>query len=88
MAASAWPRLPSFWWPKTREEFWRTKLQEQAPGSKVDEEIEEVGVRSAVVWECALMGKAWSGDEYLIIELGGGGKSNQAKLVVSGLKHD
>ena len=78
-----------FKWPKTREEFWRSKITgNRLRDLKVDEEIEEVGVRSAVVWECALRGKARRGDEYLLKELGGWLKSNQAKLVVSGLKHD
>ena len=44
----------------------KQNYREQAPDLKVDEEIEEVGVRCAVVWECALRGKARRGDEYLL----------------------
>ena len=78
-----------FKWPKTREEFWLSKITgNRLRDLKVDEDIAEVGVRSAVVWECAIRGKARRGDEYLLNELGGWLKSNQAKLVVCGLTHD
>ena len=47
-----------FKWPKTREEFWRTKI---ARNRVVDERNKEFlineGWRQATVWECALKGR-------------------------------
>lgn len=47
-----------FKWPKTREEFWRTKI---ARNREVDHLAEAAlaaaGWRQAVVWECALKGR-------------------------------
>src|SRR5690349_4259655 len=47
-----------FKWPRTREEFWRTKIEQNR---KVDERAQtrlgQAGWRQAVVWECALKGK-------------------------------
>lgn len=48
---------PLFKWPKTREEFWRTKI-----GGNVDRDARAIdiltrqGWRVAIVWECALRG--------------------------------
>ena len=47
-----------FKWPKTREEFWRTKI---ARNRVVDERnkvsLIDAGWRQATVWECALKGR-------------------------------
>ena len=48
-----------FKWPKTREEFWRTKI---GRNREVDDEsilrLHAGGWRTATVWECSLKGRA------------------------------
>lgn len=47
-----------FKWPKTREEFWRTKiLSNTTRDAKNRDELHKNGWRIAVIWECALKGK-------------------------------
>jgi len=47
-----------FRWPKTREEFWRTKI-----GSNVDRDatvqarLSDAGWRIATIWECSVKGR-------------------------------
>jgi DNA mismatch endonuclease (patch repair protein) len=78
-----------FKWPETREEFWRRKITgNRFRDHKIDEELTKGGIRIATVWECALRGKVRRDVEYLTDKLGCWLKSNQAKLVVRGLKHD
>ena len=46
-----------FKWPKTRPEFWRTKIRRnQAVDAAAEAALAETGWRVAVVWECALKG--------------------------------
>ncbi len=46
---------PAFKWPKTREEFWREKInRNQANDRKAMEALLGTGWRLAVIWECAL----------------------------------
>src|SRR5690606_7566531 len=49
---------PLFKWPSTRAEWWKEKLE----GNRVRDqrqlwELQELGWRTLVVWECALKGK-------------------------------
>lgn len=47
-----------FKWPKTREEFWRTKLtRNRERDSEVNKLLHERGWRIARIWECALKGR-------------------------------
>ena len=47
-----------FKWPKTRTEFWRTKILSNVERDKRQvEEIELQGWRVLIVWECMLKGK-------------------------------
>jgi len=46
---------PLFRWPKTRPEFWRTKIdRNRANDAKQQAELQSAGWRVAIVWECAL----------------------------------
>lgn len=46
-----------FKWPKTREDFWRTKIGgNQARDARAIEALTRQGWRVAIVWECALRG--------------------------------
>ena len=46
---------PLFRWPKTRQDFWRAKIEgNRARDAKVRQELEAAGWRVGTVWECAL----------------------------------
>src|SRR5205085_4862764 len=47
-----------FKWPKTREEFWRTKIGRNVENdARTVEALRAQGWRVATVWECALKGR-------------------------------
>lgn len=48
---------PLFKWPKTREDFWRTKISgNRDRDTRSLEALTKQGWRVAIVWECALRG--------------------------------
>lgn len=48
-----------FRWPESRAGFWRDKLNANAErDQKAIQALREIGWRQAVIWECALKGKA------------------------------
>ena len=48
---------PRFKWPKTRQEFWRAKIERNRERDRAAiENLKEAGWRVQVVWECALRG--------------------------------
>lgn len=48
-----------FRWPATRQEFWREKIEKNiARDRKQYAALEEMGWRTAILWECALKGRA------------------------------
>jgi len=48
-----------FKWPKTNVDFWKKKITRNCEvDADVEKELEALGWRYAVVWECALKGKA------------------------------
>jgi DNA mismatch endonuclease (patch repair protein) len=47
-----------FKWPKTREDFWRAKIdRNRAVDARADAALAAAGWRRGVVWECALKGR-------------------------------
>jgi DNA mismatch endonuclease (patch repair protein) len=49
---------PFFKWPTTRAEFWREKIQRNRVNDlKARRELQTVGWRVGIVWECAVRGK-------------------------------
>lgn len=47
-----------FKWPKSREEFWRTKIERNREvDARASETLAAQGWRRAFVWECALKGR-------------------------------
>jgi len=49
---------PTFRWPKTREAFWRTKIEgNQSRDEKQLAAVTAAGWKPVVVWECELRGK-------------------------------
>lgn len=50
---------PLFRWPATRPDFWREKIaRNQTVDARNDMQLEKLGWRQAIVWECALKGRA------------------------------
>lgn len=48
-----------FKWPKTREEFWRTKIERnRLIDTNAETALRNHGWRRATVWECSLKGRA------------------------------
>ena len=48
-----------FKWPSTRPEFWQTKIaRNREVDARTDAALAEAGWRQAIVWECALRGRA------------------------------
>ncbi|KZM49044.1 very short patch repair endonuclease [Labrenzia sp. OB1] len=48
---------PLFKWPKTRQEFWRNKIESnQTRDKRVIDDLQKAGWRVLIVWECALRG--------------------------------
>jgi len=48
---------PLFKWPKTRGDFWRTKIEgNRARDNRAVDALTAAGWRVAIVWECALRG--------------------------------
>ena len=74
-----------FRWPKSRKEFWRHKIDNNILRDKVvTEELTAAGFRFAIVWECALKGKAKRKNEFLIRILTDWLKSDDKTLIVRG----
>ncbi|WP_245156478.1 very short patch repair endonuclease [Agrilutibacter solisilvae] len=69
---------PLFRLPKTRPEFWRAKIESnQRRDERVLEQLELMGWRALVVWECSLRGVKEPGRERVFDDL--------ARQVLSGL---
>lgn len=46
-----------FKWPKTREEFWKEKLNKNAQNDALNQKkLSELGWRICIVWECSIRG--------------------------------
>jgi len=60
-----------FTWPKSREEFWRTKIESNRIRDAQDiQRLRKLGWRVGVVWECALKGKRKLDSQRVIQEAG------------------
>lgn len=58
---------PLFTWPKTREDFWRTKIEgNRARDTRAINALTAAGWRVAIVWECSL--RRGTGDSGEVVE--------------------
>lgn len=74
-----------FKWPKTREEFWRSKIEtNRANDERALTELHEQGWRVATVWECAVKGKLRRDTTSVIRELADWLRSDSALLEIRG----
>lgn len=56
-----------FKWPKTREDFWRAKIERnRAVDARADAALAAAGWRRGLVWECALKGRTRLPEEEVI----------------------
>lgn len=70
--------------PSSREDFWREKIaKNRINDAKVLSRFSDLGVRTAVVWECAIKGKAKIPLEQIIIRLSEWLKGNSMQLEIS-----
>jgi DNA mismatch endonuclease (patch repair protein) len=75
-----------FKWPKSREEFWRTKISGNAERDRRNEQkLLEGGWRIGVVWECALKGRARLDERRIVQALARWIQSSRKRLTIEGL---
>lgn len=80
---------PLFRWPKTREEFWRTKIgRNQERDGDVRRQLRMKELRVAVIWECALKGRGRLPLEHVIDSLSGWLSSDAKELSIEGQRID
>lgn len=72
-----------FRWPRTREDFWRSKITANIERDERNRSaLANAGWRVAVVWECQIKGKKRRPLEEVLSELGCFLKSDQQECVV------
>lgn len=76
---------PLFVWPRTREEFWREKINGNVERDRRNlAALSGSGWRTAIVWECALKGKGRLDAGDVIDTLARWLSSNDQAIVVAG----
>lgn len=74
-----------FRWPKSREEFWREKIERNRRNDLANAgRLAESGWRQAVVWECALKGKLKMPVEQVTDRLADWIRSGQSRIEIAG----
>lgn len=74
-----------FRWPSSRKKFWREKInRNRTRDLKVAQELERIGWRCGVVWECALKGRERLPFEAVIARCGRWLKSDAPHLELRG----
>lgn len=78
-----------FKWPKSRPEFWRTKISGNVARDKVNlEKLSALGWRTGIVWECAIKGRTRLPPTHVIKACSSWLRSNRAFLEVSGQSYE
>ncbi|MCB2387266.1 very short patch repair endonuclease [Thalassolituus alkanivorans] len=76
---------PQFKWPSTRAEWWKEKLEgNRGRDQRQLSELQELGWRTLVVWECALKGKLRLQPEDLFEQIEGWLLSDTSKSEICG----
>ena len=74
-----------FKWPKSREEFWREKINRNAVRDARNQKLlAEQGWRVARVWECAVKGKHKRSLDYILDECAAWLRGNKTTLEIRG----
>jgi DNA mismatch endonuclease (patch repair protein) len=74
-----------FKWPKTREEFWRTKIGRNVENdARTFEALRARGWRVATVWECALKGRTRLDQHDTLVNLAEWLRSGQETITIRG----
>jgi DNA mismatch endonuclease, patch repair protein len=74
-----------FKWPKSRDEFWRPKINSNATRDRINiSKLLKSGWRVGVVWECALKGRTKLDSTLVIKKCSGWIKSNRKRFELTG----
>lgn len=74
-----------FKWPKTNADFWKKKItRNREVDAEVEKKLKALGWRYAVVWECALKGKAKGNLENSVDKLAKWLRSSSPFLIIEG----
>ena len=74
-----------FRWPATRETFWRMKIEKnRLVDARNETDLETIGWRYGIVWECALRGKYRMTSDDVFAQISRWLKSGQVHLELSG----
>jgi DNA mismatch endonuclease, patch repair protein len=74
-----------FKWPKSREAFWRTKIERNRElDERAIKRLEEARWRSAVVWECACRGRHRHGIDDVLEQLSAWLRTDDPRLEIRG----
>lgn len=78
-----------FRWPRTREEFWRRKIEgNRVRDAGVEAQLRAAGWRVATVWECAMKGRQKRPFIEIVDQLAGWIYEGDQKINIEGLKID
>ncbi len=76
-----------FKWPKTRADFWRTKIEGNVANDlKAAHLLEQKGWRILTIWECALKGKTRLSPDKVIAQAAEWLRSEQPRGIIHGRK--
>jgi len=74
-----------FKWPKSREEFWRSKIERNREvDARSEDALAAASWRVALVWECAMKGRTRRDPDAVLDELAGWIRSDRPALVIRG----
>lgn len=74
-----------FKWPKTRPEFWRTKIERNTEtDQRAIIRLQDSGWRVGIVWECATKGKALPAFDSVADQIADWLRSTRPSIVIEG----
>ena len=75
-----------FKWPRTRAEFWKSKItSNRERDNRTEQQLRELGWRTLLVWECALKGKHRLLFDDVISDITGWLRGDLDQMIIRGL---
>ena len=75
-----------FKWPRTRAEFWKSKItSNRERDNRTEQQLWELGWRTLLVWECALKGKHRLLFDDVISDITGWLRGDLDQMIIRGL---
>ena len=75
-----------FKWPRTRAEFWKSKIMSNRErDNRTEQQLWELGWRTLLVWECALKGKHRLLFDDVISDITGWLRGDLDQMIIRGL---